>query len=125
MRLVVETTGDFQVLHAEQRELARAQGYSVVEKAQFWHERISIGQVIVKGQVNDEATDAEWLETVRESDGNLDLALASFLDRYPVDEASAKKPEPAAVVPSTVQRPVNDKKGQVTNTQGGAAPAKK
>lgn len=107
MKLVVETTGDFQLVHPEQQELARASGYSVVEKAQFWGGWQAAGQLIIKGQVNDEATDAEWLETVREStvDGvpDLELALASFLERFPVDAESARKPEPAPVIPSTTQ----------------------
>ncbi|WP_164264027.1 hypothetical protein, partial [Stenotrophomonas maltophilia] len=73
-------------------ELVRADGITVVEKSLHWSEFISLGKVEVHAQVNDEATDAEWLETLAASDGDEELALASFLDRYPVDAESARRP---------------------------------
>lgn len=102
MKLLVETTGAFQVLNPDTYERIRHEGLTVVTKSQFIHERASIGQLRVKGQVNDEASDDEWLETLRESDGDEELALASFLDRYPADAGRpAEKQIPAPSIPSS------------------------
>ncbi|PZP71773.1 hypothetical protein [Methylorubrum populi] len=103
MKILVSTTGSFQLMNSAQEELVRADGLTVVQKSLFWGEHIAEGRVTIEGQVNDEASDAEWLETLRESDGNQDLALASFLDRYPVTAASARAPEPPPKPASTKQ----------------------
>jgi len=103
MKILVETTGDFQLVHSELHELVRAQGYSVIEKSQWANARVGIGQLLVKAQLNDEATDEEWLETVRETDGDMELAVASFTDRFPADAESAKRPEPASKLQSNEQ----------------------
>lgn len=94
MKLLVETTGDFQLVHSELHEQVRAQGFSVIHSSQWANSRVSIGQLLTKAQLNDEATDAEWLETLQESDYDVELALASFVDRFPADRASATKAEP-------------------------------
>lgn len=121
MRLLVQTTGNFQLLHAEQEELVRYEGLTVIEKTQWAGSHVGTGQLLIEGQVNDEATDAEWLETVRECDGDQDLAKASFLERFPVDEASARKPEPPASTKSSTQQQRHNTKG----TQGSLAPKPK
>lgn len=103
MKVLVETTGNFQLVHSELHELVRARGLTVIEKSQWAHGRIAVGQLLTKGEANDEATDAEWLETLDEVDGDEQLALASFLDRFPVDAESARKPEPAPKPPQPAQ----------------------
>ncbi|MFC7661710.1 hypothetical protein ACFQWF_01745 [Methylorubrum suomiense] len=92
----------------------RARGLTLIEKSQWAHGRISIGQILTKGEVNDEATDAEWLETLDAVDGDEALALASFLDRFPLDAESARKPEPPAKPPQSaqVQHNASAKKGR-------------
>lgn len=112
MKILVSTTGAFQLMNSAQHELVRAKGITVVHKSLYWSEYIALGTVRVHGQVNDEATDAEWRETLRASDGDQVLALASFLDRYPVDEASARRPEPAPIPPSTKQVEHNAPRGR-------------
>jgi len=109
MKILVSTTGSFQLMNSAQEELVRSEGITVVGKSQFWGEHISEGRVEVHGQVNDEASDAEWLETVRESDGDQELALASFIERFPVTVESARRPEPAPVAPHTRQVDHNKK----------------
>lgn len=116
MKVLVETTGNFQLVHSELHELVRARGLTLIEKSQWAHGRIGIGQLLTRGEVNDEATDAEWLETLDEADGDQDLALASFLDRYPLDVESARKPEPPPKPPQSAQvqhnAPAPAKKGR-------------
>jgi len=103
MKILVSTNGPFQLMNSAREELVRADGITVVEKSLHWSEFISLGKVEGHAQVNDEATDAEWLETLAASDGDEELALASFLDRYPVDAESARRPESKPVPPSTKQ----------------------
>lgn len=112
MKILVETSGPFQLMNSAQEELIRSEGLTVVHKSQFWGEHLSEGRVLIRAQVNDEATDAEWLDTLRESDGDEELALASFLDRFPVTAASARAPEPKPVVHHTRQVEHNAKKGR-------------
>ena len=107
MKILVETTGAFQLVHTELNEHVRSQGKTVIEKSQWAQEKVSIGQLLVTLQLSDEATDAEWLETLRESDGDKALALASFADRFPVDAHSAVRPEPEPDAPTTAQVPHN------------------
>lgn len=111
MKILVSTTGSFQLVHSEQHELVRAHGDTVIEKSQWAQGRVSIGQLLVSAQLNDEASDAEWLKTLAESDGDRDLALASFLDRYPADAESARRPEPP---------PLPQTSAQVTHNRRGA-----
>lgn len=103
MKILVSTTGAFQLVHSEQHELVRAHGDTVIEKSQWAQEKVSIGQLLVSAQLNDEASDAEWLKTLEESDGDRNLALASFLDRFPVDAESARRTEPAPKPQTTAQ----------------------
>ena len=107
MKILVETTGAFQLVHTELNEHVRSHGKTIIEKSQWAQEKVSIGQLLVTLQLSDEATDAEWLDTLRDSDGDEALALASFEDRYPVDAASARRPEPAPLPPTTAQVPHN------------------
>ncbi len=74
MKILVSTTGAFQLVHSEQHELVRAHGDTVIEKSQWAQEKVSIGQLLVSAQLNDEASDAEWLKTLEESDGDRNLA---------------------------------------------------
>ncbi len=107
MKILVETTGAFQLLHPELHEHVRRHGKTLIEKSQWAHEKTSIGQLRVVAQLNDEASDAEWLDTVKDSDGDEELALASFQDRFPVDAESAQRPEPEPDAPTTAQVPHN------------------
>lgn len=115
MKLLIETTGNFGLLHAEQDEFVRPVGFTVVLASQWANERVSLGQLLTKAALNDEATDEEWRETVRESDGDLELAVASFVDRFPADAASARTPEPAPSIPSTTQSRHNETKASGTH----------
>lgn len=91
-KILVETTGDFQFLDLTSGELVRHEGYTVVDQGGMVPERIANGDLRIVAEVSDEATDAEWLDTVKQSDGDLDLAVASFKSEYPADGVRAEKP---------------------------------
>lgn len=120
MKILASTTGSFQLMNSAQEELIRSTGLTVVHKSRYWSEFISLGQVEVHGQVNDEASDAEWLETLRGADGDEELALASFLDRYPVTAESARAQEPSPLPHSTKQVQHNQKRGRSAPSTGGS-----
>ena len=103
MKSLVETTGEFQLLLGDGR-LIRSQGYTVVERSEFVHARTVLGQVRTVGEVNDDATDEEWLKFVSESDGDLELALASFVSSFPTTGSKGAAPRKAAAEP--VQNPI-------------------
>jgi hypothetical protein len=96
MKNILETTGSFQIVDADTGTLVRFEGYTVAPPSNFSQSRIALGQLSVKGQVNDDATDEEWLKYVAESDGNLDLALEAFVSAYPVDGVGAPEQDPKA-----------------------------
>ncbi len=92
MKYLVETTGDFMLIDPDGTQI-RHDGYSVVKHSPFIQERVVAGQIRTVAEVNDEATDTDWLDYVKDSDGDLDLALASFVSTYPT-EGKKKKEEP-------------------------------
>lgn len=94
-RSILETTGDFQLIDFETNTLIRFQGPTLVEQADtaFIQARITIGHLKLIGVVNDEATDEELLKYIKESDGNYELAVASFMSAFPV-EGSTPLPTP-------------------------------
>lgn len=84
MKYIVETMGDFQLLDPSVPggQLLPAHRPAVLEKTGFIGQRISLGQVRILAEVNDEATDAEFEQYLRESDGDRELALASFQSAF-------------------------------------------
>ncbi len=88
MKLVVETNGAYQLADVEvPNGVIRHEGYTVVDPTGFVNRVTGFGQLSVKGQVNDEATDEEWLTYVSESKGDLQLALEAFQSAYPLEVA--------------------------------------
>ena len=59
MKILVETTGAFQLVHTELNEHVRSHGKTIIEKSQWAQEKVSIGQLLVVAQLSDDATDAE------------------------------------------------------------------
>ena len=64
---------------------------SVVRASDFISNRAAAGQVRILGQVNDEATDAEFEEYLNESNRDVELAVNSFLATYGEDTKSLKQ----------------------------------
>jgi hypothetical protein len=80
MKILVETMGEFQLLDPETGTLIRSVGYTVATATGFTQVRAE--QLNVVSKLTDEATDEEWLKYVAESDGDGELAMASFLSSY-------------------------------------------
>jgi len=114
MKILCETTGPFQIVDFDNGgAVIRAHRPSVAVNSHLVSSRAAAGQIRVLGSVSDEATDDEFAEYWKESDGDQKLAVAAFLEAYPVldDDAPAvdvkpRKPKaPKAVEPAVVTTP--------------------
>jgi hypothetical protein len=94
MKLLVETSGAFQLLDNDNGQLIRFEGYTVVVRTSFVDRFAMFGSIKFICEVADEATDAEWLAYVKDSDGDLALALESFKASFPPEGAVAPEERP-------------------------------
>jgi hypothetical protein len=94
MRLLVETAGAFQLNDSQTRTLIRATGHTVVVQSPFVEQRCALGQLYVAAQVNDDATQEEWLAFVKECEGDTTLAIESFKSKFPLTAPSSEPAEP-------------------------------
>lgn len=102
-KLLVRTLGAFQLLLEDTGELVRHEGISVVKAGSYFlQERVGKGQVEVVDKVSEIATQADWDDTLSQSDGDEELALASFVKEFPPSKkhkhADDRDPDP---LPST------------------------
>lgn len=87
MKALVETTGDFMLYNASTGEVVEAHRPSLITEGYFLQAQLGLGQLrVLELGFPEEATDAEWAEWLKASDGDIPLATASF----------KSKPEPAA-----------------------------
>lgn len=94
MKLVVETTGPFQVYNPAPEQFANAHRPSVVTPSTFMDIALGAGKLKILGQVSDIATDAELVDYITESGGDTELAVAAFLEAF--EDPEAPKPETEA-----------------------------
>jgi len=94
MKLLCETTGDFQLVDfGNKGHTIRAFRPTVTPNTPFVSARGAAGQIRVLGNVSDEATDEEFEKYVKDSE-DMALAISAFLAAYPV-EGSPEKPKPS------------------------------
>ncbi|RWN60209.1 hypothetical protein [Mesorhizobium sp.] len=98
IKLLAETKGSFQLhdlAHKGQRIHARRP--SVVENSHFIQDRIGRAQVRIIAELKPEATDAEFIGYMKESDGDMQLAIDAFLAEFGtevVEVVEGKKKRP-------------------------------
>lgn len=109
--LLVETVGAYQLVdHDRRNPVMRHEGYTVTHRTDFVSYRISLGQLRIIAELTSEATDAEWLKYVSESDGDLNLARDSFLSSFGMKAAGhapAPKAKPTAPAPAPAPAPAS------------------
>jgi hypothetical protein len=104
--LLVETDGAFQLIDQDRRNpTIRHEGYTVVHRTDFVSYRVAIGQLGIVAELNDEATDEEWMKYYADSDFDLELARDSFLSTYG-KKASAPRPVETSKLAGTPIKPV-------------------
>jgi hypothetical protein len=100
VKLLVETTGNFELLVPENGEYIRGNGATVVHSNHFVQSRIAKGELNLIENLVDEATDQEYIDHVAASsvkDGDYSFANESFLSTY--GEKSSEKVEKKIVAP--------------------------
>lgn len=99
MKQIVETTGDFELYVPAPEQHCLSDRPSVVVTSNFISQHAAAGRLRLIAQVNDDATDLEFAKYVKESKGDIELAVASFVSAFPVlaegEVAPAPKPPKA------------------------------
>lgn len=102
MKLLVQTTGSFSLIDFTQRLEINKATPTVVRSTHFVQERLGMGALRVLGQLQDTATNDEMLTYLKESAGDKDLAIQSFLSAFGID--AVNEPEPVRSVKSKGRR---------------------
>ncbi|MER8983964.1 hypothetical protein [Mesorhizobium sp. M0843] len=93
-KLLAETKGSFQ-LHdlAHMGQRLRANRPGVVENTFFIQDRIGRGQIRVIAELKPEASDDDFIGYVKESEGDMQLAIDAFLSEFGAEavEPTVKK----------------------------------
>ena len=86
MKMLVETTGQFQLQDMEQGNLViSAWRPTVVENSNFVQHRVALNQLKILGKLKDEAINEEFKTYLDESE-NVALAVASFMSSFGLEE---------------------------------------
>lgn len=97
MKLIVQPNGPHQVYAFTPEQHAHPGRPSVVRVSAFMDQHLARKSLILLGQVNDEATDAELVKYLAEAKGDTELALEAFRSAFPVNpqaEAEAETTQP-------------------------------
>lgn len=95
MKLLVETTGSFQLHGPGPEQFARHNRPSVVRPSFFISRATAKGEAIVLGQLTDEASDEGFLAAY--GDGKTSVAVVkAYVAEFALEPAVKAKPEPAA-----------------------------
>lgn len=83
MKVLAATKGDFQLVDFNNGgQVLQAHRPSVIVSTDFIQGRIGLNQVSILGEVNDEATDEEFVATLAEYEGDEEKAVEAFLAGY-------------------------------------------
>lgn len=95
-KLLVETTGEFMLVDYDQKGLIIEHNRpTVTEPTTFVQTRTSLGQLRVVAELTDEATDEEFAKYVKDSDGDIELAVDAFKTSFSAsnEKTTIKQPE--------------------------------
>lgn len=101
MKLIVETTGEFQI-YSGPDNWARHDRPSVVSPNGLMDSRVANKDLRILAQVNDDATDEGLVEALEGAKGDAELAVQAFASEFPLEKAEPEekktraKPEKAA-----------------------------
>ena len=90
-RLLIETTGSFMLIdYAAGGVQIEAHRPTVADSTSFVQDRIARGQISVLGEVNKDATNEAFLETL-ENSKDVQMAVDAFLAEFPLEKPVPKK----------------------------------
>ena len=84
-KIIAHTTGKFQLIDQLSGDLISAHRPSVISKTPFVTARLGLDQVVIVAEVKPEATDEEFAKHWKEANGDMDLAVESFLSQFGLD----------------------------------------
>lgn len=83
MKLLVQTTGAFSLIDPITGDDVMRRRPSVVRSSTFIGDRVARGQIkVFSNELSDDVTDQVFADWLKESDGNIDLAVASFVEAH-------------------------------------------
>lgn len=99
MKILAQTKGEFLLFDTATSQEIPHNRPAVVDRSHFFDARIAIGQIqVLHPELKDSATDEEFKKYLKESDGDIDLAVESFLSAFAV-QPEPKNPPPPPQIP--------------------------
>jgi hypothetical protein len=94
-KVLVETKGNFMLMDVITGAEIEAHRPCVVVRSSFIAARSAIGQIKVLAELKVEATDAELVKYINESEGDMELAIESFKSQFELgNKLTSKKSKP-------------------------------
>jgi len=91
MKLLCETTDNFMLIdYFNGGDTVESYRPCVVRPSQFFQMHAAAHRLRIIAQVNDEATDQEFLSYLKDAEDE-ELAVASFVDAYPLEQVEKPK----------------------------------
>lgn len=102
MKMLVETSGQFQLQDMNVNPLISAHRPTVVENTNFVQHRVALDQIKILGKLKDEATNEDFMGYMKDSE-DVALAVASFMSKFGLEELPAEpvNPDPDDFPPSS------------------------
>jgi len=91
VKILVETTGEFMLTDISTGQTIYNHRPGVIEQSVFFDARIALGQISKLADLTADATDEEFDKFWVDSDGKSELAVDSFLSKFGIAPAPAKK----------------------------------
>lgn len=85
MKMLVETSGQFQLQDMNVNPLISAHRPTVVENTNFVQHRVALDQIKILGKLKDEATNEDFMGYMKDSE-DVALAVASFMSAFGLEE---------------------------------------
>ena len=87
MKMLVSTIGDFMLRSSHTGDELNWQGISLVRDCPFVQSKIALNVVKCHAtNLKDSATTEDWQNWLKESEGNEELAVESFVSAYTIEE---------------------------------------
>lgn len=94
MKCIVETTRDIMLIHVHTNESIHSHRPTLCKETDWVHSQISLRNLrILARDIPDSVTDLDWLESLRACDGDVDLAVSSFVAE--LNKPTMREGEPA------------------------------
>lgn len=91
-KILVQTAGGFTYVDDSNMQVVAHDRPCVVAATPFIKTRIADGRIELLGELGDDAVDADFRATLAAAEGDVELAVASFIAEKPAPEPAPKKP---------------------------------